>query len=64
VSAHQHNFSPLPVVLAGHASGQLKGRRHLQFPKDTKMSNLLAAMLNKLNVPTEKFGDDTGVLDI
>ena len=61
---NQHNFSPLPIVLAGRASGQLKTGRHLQFPKDTKMSNLLAAMLNKLNVPTEKFGDGTGVLDI
>jgi hypothetical protein len=61
---NQHNFSPLPIVLAGHASGALKGGRHLQFPKDTKMSNLLAAMLNKLNVPTEHFGDGTGVLDI
>ena len=60
---NQHNFSPLPIVLAGVASGQLKGGRHLQFPKDTRMSNLLAAMLNKLNVPTEKFGDGTGVLD-
>src|SRR6188508_1301625 len=61
---NQHNFSPLPIVLAGHASGKLKGGRHLQFPKDTRMSNLLAAMLNTLNVPTEKFGDGTGVLDI
>jgi hypothetical protein len=61
---NQHNFSPLPIVLAGRASGQLKGGRHLQFPKDTHMSNLLAAMLNKLGVPTEKFGDGTGVLDI
>ena len=56
---NQHNFSPLPIVLAGGASGQLKGGRHLQFPKDTRMSNLLAAMLNKLGVPTEKFGDGT-----
>ena len=39
---NQHNFSPLPIVLAGGASGQLKGGRHLQFPKDTRMSNLLA----------------------
>ena len=61
---NQHNFSPLPIVLAGGASGGLKGGRHLQFPKDTKMSNLLAAMLNKLQVPTETFGDGTGVIDI
>src|SRR5687768_11490316 len=61
---NQHNFSPLPIVLAGGASGQLKGGRHLQFPKDTRMSNLLAGTLNKLSVPTEKFGDGTGVLEI
>jgi len=28
------------------------------------MSNLLVAMLNKLGVPMEKFGDSTGILDI
>jgi hypothetical protein len=61
---NQHNFSPLPIVLAGGASGKLKGGRHLQFPKDTRMSNLLAALLNTLGVPTEKFGDGTGVLEI
>ena len=30
---NQHNFSPLPIVLAGGASGQLKGGRHLQLPE-------------------------------
>ena len=49
---NQHNFSPLPIVLAGGASGRLKGGRHLQFPKDTHMSNLLLAMLDTLDVPT------------
>jgi hypothetical protein len=28
------------------------------------MSNLLLAMLDKLGVPTEKFGDSTGMLQI
>jgi hypothetical protein len=61
---NQHNFSPLPIVLAGTASGRLKGGRHLSFPKDTRMSNLLAAVLTTLGAPTEKFGDGTGVLEI
>jgi len=61
---NQHNFSPLPIILAGGASGQVKGGRHLRFAKDTHMSNLLAAMLGKLGVPMERFGDSTGVLDI
>jgi hypothetical protein len=34
------------------------------FPKDTHMSNLLVAMLEKMGVPTEKFGDSTGMLTI
>jgi hypothetical protein len=42
----------------------LKGGRHLQFPKDTHMSNLLLAMLNKLGAPIDRFGDSTGALTI
>lgn len=61
---NQHNFSPLPIVLAGGASGRLKGGRHLQFPKDTHMSNLLLAMLNTLGIPLDSFGDSTGMLDL
>jgi hypothetical protein len=61
---NQHNFSPLPLILAGTASGQVKGGRHLQFPKDTHMSNLLLAMLDKLGVRQETFGDSTGMLTI
>jgi hypothetical protein len=61
---NQHNFSPLPLVLAGNAAGKVKGGRHLQFPKDTHMSNLLLAMLDKLGVRQETFGDSTGMLTI
>ncbi len=61
---NQHNFSPPPLVLAGTASGQLKGGRHLQFPKDTRMSNLLLAILDKLGTRQESFGDSTGMLSI
>jgi Protein of unknown function (DUF1552) len=61
---NQHNFSPLPIVLAGGASGRVKGGRHLQFAKDTHMSNLLLAVLDKLDARVETFGDSTGMLDI
>ena len=61
---NQHNFSPLPIVLAGGASGKLKGGRHLVFPKDTHMSNLLVAMLNTLDARVEKFGDSTGSISL
>ncbi len=61
---NQHNFSPLPIVLAGGASGQLKGGRHLQYPKDTHMSNLLLSLIDKLGVHQETFGDSTGMLEV
>jgi hypothetical protein len=61
---NQHNHAPLPIILAGGASGRLKGGRHLRNPKDTTMSNLLLAMLDKLEIHTEKFGDSTGMLEI
>ena len=61
---NQHNFSPLPIILAGGASGKLKGGRHLRFQKDTHMSNLLLAMLKTLGAPLDSFGDSTGVLEI
>jgi hypothetical protein len=61
---NQHNHGPLPIVVAGGASGRLKGGRHLRNPKDTTMSNLLLAMLDKLGIPTETFGDSTGMVSI
>jgi hypothetical protein len=42
----------------------LKGGRHLRNPRNTPMANLLIAMLDKLDIPTEKFGDSTGMLQI
>jgi len=62
--ANQHNHYPLPIVLAGGASGKLKGGRHIRNTPETTMSNLLVAMLDKLDMPTEKFGDSTGMLSI
>ncbi len=62
--ANQHNHYPLPIVLAGGASGKLKGGRHLRNTPETTMSNLLVAILDKLDIPTEKFGDSTGTLSI
>jgi hypothetical protein len=61
---NSHNHDPLPLLLAGGASGQLEGNRHLLFPERTPMSNLLLGMLHKLGVDAESFGDSTGALAI
>jgi hypothetical protein len=61
---NEHNHDPLPVILAGGANGKLKGGRHIRNTPKTTMSNLLLAMLDKLGIPMEKFGDSTGMIAI
>jgi hypothetical protein len=61
---NSHNHTDLPVVLAGGASGRLKGGRHIQNPKDTPMANLLLSTLEVLQVPTDKFGDSSGRVNL
>ena len=63
-NGNQHDHDPLPVVLAGGASGQLKGGRHLQNAPHTPMANLLLAMLDKLGIAQEHLGDSTGILSV
>ena len=60
-NAHTHH--DLPLALVGGAAGQLKGGRHIRYPKETPMNNLLLTMLDKAGVPMpEKLGDSTGEL--
>ena len=59
-----HDHSPLPTLLVGGGSGQLKGGRHLKYPDHTPMANLLLSVLDKLGVPTDKLGDSTGQLKL
>jgi hypothetical protein len=61
---NQHNHTPLPLILAGGASGKLQGGRHIRNTYRTTMSNLLLAMLDKLGIPMDQFGDSTGMLQI
>jgi hypothetical protein len=64
-NSNQHDHDPLPIILAGGASGRLAGGRHLRSPEyKATLSNLLLAMLDKLDVPRESFGDSTAMMTI
>jgi Protein of unknown function (DUF1552) len=58
--ADQHSHIDLPCFVAGGGTGKLKGGRLLEYPLDTPMSNLHLALLDKVGVHVEKFGDSTG----
>ena len=57
---NQHNHTPLPMILAGGASGALKGGRHVRLRELTTHSNLLLTILHKAGVPAETIGDSSG----
>ena len=59
-----HAHYDLPLALVGGAGGALVGNRHVVFPAETPMTNLLLAMLDKVGVPTPQLGDSTGPLSI
>jgi len=61
-NSNVHNHSPLPVLVAGGAAGKLKGGRHVQYPENTPMSNLLLTILQKVGVERQSVGDSTGIL--
>ena len=54
----------LPTLLFGGGSGTLKGGRHIRYQKDPSVSNLFLTLLDKLDIPVEKFGDSDGKLDL
>jgi hypothetical protein len=58
----RHNHDDLPILLAGRGAGTIKPGQHLEFAKDTPMSNLFVSMLDKMQIPVEKFGDSNGSL--
>ena len=61
---NEHNHFPLPLLVAGGASGKLQGGRHVKFAERTSMSNLLLALLEKVGVERNSLGDSTGILTV
>jgi hypothetical protein len=61
-NSNMHNHSPLPVFVAGGACGRMKGGRHIKYPEETPMANLLATTLAKAGINEEHLGDSTGIL--
>src|SRR6202162_3545386 len=55
-----HNHKRVPLFIAGHAGGKVKGNLHIATKDETPMANVLLTMLQKVGVKTESFGDSTG----
>ena len=61
--SNQHLHYDVPHILAGGASGQLKGGRHLPFPtKTVTTGNLLLSILDMYGIHQDSIGDSSGRL--
>jgi hypothetical protein len=62
--SHTHNHRQVPLFLAGHASGQLKGNLHRVCRDGTPQANALLTVMHRLGVDVESIGDSTGEIAI
>lgn len=58
--SQNHNHSKLPAVIAGGASGKMKGGLHVREADGTPIANLLVTLLDKVGVPVDSFADSSG----
>ena len=62
--SNAHNHKRVPLFLAGHANGALKGNLHVRAKESTPMANVLLTMVNKLGMKVQSIGDSTGEIAI
>ncbi len=63
-NSNVHNHKRCPLLLAGHAGGQLKGNLHLKAADGTPMANVMLSALHKVGIETETFGDSNGSFEL
>jgi hypothetical protein len=59
-----HSHIRVPMVLAGHASGAIKGKLHIRAKDGTPQANILLTVMHKLGVDLPQVGDSTGTFTI
>jgi hypothetical protein len=59
-----HNHKRVPMFLAGHAGGALKGNLHIKAADGTPMANAMLSMAQKLDLDLTSFGDSTSAMDL
>jgi hypothetical protein len=60
--SNAHSPFNLPILVLGGGGGQIRGGRHLRYPKGTPLANLHVSLLEKLGVRMDRMGDSTGPL--
>jgi len=62
--SNRHTHERLPVLVMGKGIGGQRTGQHIDYGRNTPVTNLLLALLERLNVRPGRLGDSTGVLEI
>lgn len=63
-NSQRHSGDNLPLLVVGGANGKLKGGRHLRYENRPAHADLLATLMDKMDVPVDRVGGSTGRLPI
>ena len=62
--SNAHSALDVPLLLAGKASGRMKGDRHIAAPKDTQLANAMLDLGQKFGAEIDRFGVSTGRFEL
>jgi Protein of unknown function (DUF1552) len=62
--SNAHSALDVPLLLAGKASGRMKGDRHIAAPKQTQLANAMLDLAQKFGAEIDQFGVSTGRLEL
>ena len=59
-NSNRHSGDNLPLLVAGGGAGTLPSGRHLVYPEQPTLADLLVTLMDKMGVPVERIGGSTG----
>ena len=63
-NSQRHAGDNIPLVVFGGANGKLNGGQHIRYEGGPTHANLLATLMDKMDMPMDKVGGSTGRLPI
>jgi hypothetical protein len=59
-----HDHTNLPILVAGGSASGIAGNRHVRYDKPIPLANLHLALLDRVGVQLERFGDSDGMASL
>jgi hypothetical protein len=63
-NSNVHGHKRVPAILAGHASGAVKGNLHVRCKDGTPQANILLTIMQKLGMDLDHVGDSVDTIAI